>query len=317
MPGCPHGNNHRQELHAIGNAVHIKTGQGLAAAIHFGRFVRLCPLMEGAELRSGCLDFLDAGKQGEQRAHQVRTAGIHILLNLPGIVECEQNDCYLQQDDGDSRVEQGTAVDKELHEHDAGEKERQDRGQETGCQVGADARYRQQAIGEVAGRILLRKRFREGQQTRHQGRLQCILHLVLDTHHHQVAGYLHHRQSDGCAQEQCGYRNNLACIARRDDLRENQLACVWCKHGQQGNTHAGQQGVKPVIYTQTAHGIANDCLGCQLFFCQRETGNHSTLFQQVVVFACLQGFACLWMNERIVRKPWCEYHRGVVIGHES
>ena len=71
-----------------------------------------------------------------------------------------------------------------------------------------------------------------------------MLHLVLDTNNYQVARNLYHRQADGSTEEQGGNGHKLAGITRGDDLRENQLAHVWCEHGQQNNTYASRQAVK-------------------------------------------------------------------------
>ena len=213
VPGRCHRHYHRQELKAVADAVHVEAGQGLAAAVHLRRSVSLGPLVEGTELRPGGLQFLDSREQREERTDEMRAGRIDVQLHLTCIIEDQQDGDNLYGDDDDAGVEQRTAIEEELDEHDAGEQEGQDGGQEACRQVGADARQRQQAVGEVAGCKLLGERGRQQQQARHQGYLQRILHLIFNTHHHEVTGYLYHHQSGGSTEKQRGDGDDQSDVA--------------------------------------------------------------------------------------------------------
>jgi len=153
-------------------------------------------------------------------------------------------------------------------------------------------------------------------QARHKGRLQRILHLVLDAHHHQVTRYLHHRHSDGSAEQQGRNGHDLAGIARGDNLREYQLGHVWGKHRQQHNAQTCHQRVQQVILAKAIRSIAQERLDSQMVFRQWQTGNQSLLLQQVAMPTRCHRLAGLRMDESIVRKAGLKDDGCIVVGHE-
>ena len=153
----------------------------------------------------------------------------------------------------------------------------------------------------------------------HECRLNTILHLILDTHHHQITGQLYHHHTDSGTDQECCHRQYLRGIARGNHLVEYQFRNVWRKHGEQYHAYTSSERIDGIGHTKIVKGVTHNARWRESTVREGATGYKRLAFQHRIALATvyLILLSAFGMNKTIRCKARPEYHRGVVCLQKS